>query len=139
LPTQVDKELKETRNKDEQFILFINRSFNIDELSFVQNNIMKNKDSFFEEYKTPSKVSPFNKIKEEHYIPAFKVGMDEQKQARAIISNSASPTFSNTVEELEYSRKLLSKGRTEDSMGLYLKFRGREPKAKPLLKRRGLN
>jgi hypothetical protein len=49
LPPKVDKELKETRNKDEQFILFINRSFNIDELSFVHNNILKNKNPFFGE------------------------------------------------------------------------------------------
>ncbi len=79
-------------------------------LSFAQNNNMKAENPFFKEYKTPFQIPPFDKIKEKHYMPAFKTGMDEQqKEVQAIVNNSASPTFSNTVETLEYSGKLLSK------------------------------
>ena len=38
-----------------------------------------------------------------------------------------------------YRTYILSKGGTEDAMGLYKKFRGQEPVIEPLLEKRGLN
>jgi len=45
--------------------------------------------------------------------------------------------FDQTVATA-FRKNILEKGGTEDPMQLYVKFRGREPKVEPLLKRRGL-
>lgn len=61
-----------------------------------------------EKYNTPFEVPPFDKIKAEHYKPAYLKGFEEQKTAiRAIINNPESPTFENTIKALEYSGELL--------------------------------
>ncbi len=65
---------------------------------------------FFEEYKTPFKIAPFESIKNHHYMPAFIKGMEEQnKNIKAIVDNTAKPSFKNTIEALEYSDVLLTK------------------------------
>lgn len=65
---------------------------------------------FFSEFATPFGVPPFNLIKPEHYMPAFERGMAEQKkEVGAITSNTAPPTFANTVDALERSGALLNK------------------------------
>ena len=65
---------------------------------------------FFSEFNTPFNVPPFNKIKEEHYLPAFKQGMKQQQhEIQAIVSSAESPTFENTIEALEKSGGLLTK------------------------------
>ncbi|MFT6826419.1 MAG: Zn-dependent oligopeptidase [Patiriisocius sp.] len=46
--------------------------------------------------------APFSHIKNEHFLPAIKLGIDETKaQVDAIVTNTATPTFENTVEALE--------------------------------------
>ena len=63
-----------------------------------------------EKYGTPFEVPPFEKIKAEHYKPAYLKGIEEQKlEIRKIITNSEEPTFVNTIKALEYSGELLSK------------------------------
>ena len=53
---------------------------------------------------------PFDKIKLEHYMPAFLEGMAQQKaEIDAIVNNTEAPTFANTIEALEYSGSLLDK------------------------------
>ena len=65
---------------------------------------------FFEEYETPFKIPPFEKIKFEHYEPAFMQGIDEhQKEIVKIAQNEKEPTFENTLEALESSCKTLDK------------------------------
>jgi peptidyl-dipeptidase Dcp len=65
---------------------------------------------FLETYQTPFGVPPFDKIENKHYIPAFEVGITEQKkEIEAIIKNSETPTFENTILALEYSGKQLGK------------------------------
>jgi peptidyl-dipeptidase Dcp len=65
---------------------------------------------FFAEYNTPFQVPPFEDIKPEHYMPAFKEGMKQQKEAVAkIISNTEEPNFKNVIEALENSSPLLDK------------------------------
>ena len=65
---------------------------------------------FFKKYDTPFEVPPFNLIKEDHYVPAFKKGMeDHKKEIQAIIDCKKEPNFVNTIEPLEYSGELLSK------------------------------
>ena len=64
---------------------------------------------FFGKYKTPHETAPFNKIKVEHYEPAFERGMAEQiKEIDKIVNNKQAATFENTIVALERSGSLLS-------------------------------
>lgn len=64
---------------------------------------------FFSEYKTPHGTVPFDKIKNEHFEPAFEKGMKEQaEEIDLIINNTELPTFANTIEAFEKSGELLS-------------------------------
>lgn len=65
---------------------------------------------FFEEFSTPYGVPPFDKIKTEHYMPAFIEGMRQDSlEIEAIANNSEPPTFANTIEALEYSGAMLDR------------------------------
>lgn len=65
---------------------------------------------FLSEYKTPFGTIPFDKIKNEDYLPAFTQGMQEHSaEVLAIANSKEAPTFANTVEALERSGYLLSK------------------------------
>lgn len=65
---------------------------------------------FFQEWTTPFGVPPFDKIKNEHYIPAFEKGMKEHmKEIQAITSNPDVPDFKNTLELFDRSGALLEK------------------------------
>ena len=65
---------------------------------------------FFTDYKTPYQIPPFEKIKENHYMPAFMKGMQEQlDEIDKIANNPETPTFENTIVELERTGKLLDK------------------------------
>ena len=76
---------------------------------------------FFEEYETPFKIPPFEKIKFEHYEPAFMQGIDEhQKEIVKIAQNEKEPTFENTLEALESSGKTLDKVQTSSTTFLVL-------------------
>ena len=71
------------------------------------NNDMDN--PFFAEWNTPYNIPAFEKIKPEHYMPAFKEGMKQQKEEiEAIVNNPEAPTFENTIEALEQSGALLN-------------------------------
>ncbi len=64
---------------------------------------------FFGEWNTPYNIPDFEKIKPEHYMPAFEEGMKRQKaEIDAIVNNSEAPTFENTIEALEQSGALLN-------------------------------
>jgi len=64
---------------------------------------------FFTEWKTPFGIAPFDQIKEEHYMPAFKKGMADQILAIGkITGTNEAPTFENTIEALEKSNALLT-------------------------------
>jgi peptidyl-dipeptidase Dcp len=59
---------------------------------------------------TPFQVPPFAEIRPEHFLPAYKQAIDEQrKEIDAIVNNPQPPTFANTLEALERSGRLLSK------------------------------
>lgn len=56
----------------------------------------------------PYGAPQFDKIKSEHYMPAFKKAMAEGKaEVDAIVNNPDAPTFQNTIEALEFSGKTL--------------------------------
>lgn len=64
---------------------------------------------FLKAYKTPNGTPPFDKIKNEHYEPAFDKGMAEQaEEIKKIATSKEAPTFKNTIEAFEKSGKLLS-------------------------------
>ena len=59
---------------------------------------------------TPFQAPPFQEIKPEHFLPAFKEAIAEaRKETAAIVNNPEPPTFANTIEALENSGELLSK------------------------------
>jgi Zn-dependent oligopeptidases len=63
-----------------------------------------------ETYNTPHGTIPFDKIKNEHFIPAFEEAMRvHNTEIDAIVNNKSEATFANTIEALEYSGLLLSK------------------------------
>ena len=52
----------------------------------------------------------FDKIKNEHYLPAFEVGIAEGKaEIDAIVANPEEPTFENTVEAMENAGQTLNR------------------------------
>lgn len=63
---------------------------------------------FFTEFQTEYGVPSFDKIKLEHYEPAFLKGIEEQNQnIEAIIENPEIPTFENTIVALDNSAPIL--------------------------------
>lgn len=65
---------------------------------------------FFTEYQTKYNVPPFDKIKLEHYEPAFKKGIEEQNEKiSSIISNSETPSFDNVIVALDNSSPILDR------------------------------
>ena len=65
---------------------------------------------FFSKYRTPHETAPFEKIKLEHYMPAFEKGIaDGQQEINAIVMQRSTPTFENTIVALENSGKLLDR------------------------------
>ncbi len=64
---------------------------------------------FFADYNTPFGVPPFDKISNEHFIPAFEEGIAQQEtEIDVIISNPDAPTFENTIAAFDYSGMLLN-------------------------------
>ena len=65
---------------------------------------------FFSPYKTPYDAPPFDKIKVEHYMPAFLKGIQQHDaEIAAIVADQKAPTFENTLEALDFSGELLRK------------------------------
>ena len=59
-------------------------------------------------FDTPFGVPPFEKIKVEHFIPAYEEAMKAHSlEIDEIINNTEPPTFKNTIEKLAMSGKLL--------------------------------
>lgn len=65
---------------------------------------------FLSEFQTPNGVPPFDKIKLEHYEPAFQKGIEEQNaNIQAIIDSKEAPTFENVVVALDNSSPILDR------------------------------
>lgn len=63
---------------------------------------------FFTEFQTEYGAPDFNKIKMEHYEPAFMKGVEEQNaEIKAIVDNPEAPTFENTIVALDNSGAIL--------------------------------
>ena len=65
---------------------------------------------FLRESAAPFGAPEFDKIKNEHYLPAFEAGIAEAKaEIDAIVANEEEPTFENTIEAMEYAGQTLNK------------------------------
>ena len=65
---------------------------------------------FLSDFSTPFGVPAFDEIKPEHYMPAFELGMEQQKaEIEAIVNNNEPATFENTIVALDQSGALLNK------------------------------
>jgi peptidyl-dipeptidase Dcp len=65
---------------------------------------------FFETWNTPFGLPPFDRIRPEHFPPAFDRAMAEHNaEIAAITGSTAAPTFANTIETLERSGRLLDR------------------------------
>lgn len=65
---------------------------------------------FFTTWDTPFQAPPFEKIKTEHYIPAFEEAIKLQMaEIDSIAFSNEAPTFKNTISALEYTGALLTK------------------------------
>lgn len=61
-------------------------------------------------FDTPSNVPPFDKIKTEHYLPAFKEGIKQHDaEIKAIAENKEAATFENTIVAIDTSGSLLNR------------------------------
>ena len=62
------------------------------------------------ESSAPFGAPEFDKISNEHYLPAFEAGIAEAKnEIDAIVANQEEPTFENTIEAMEYAGQTLDK------------------------------
>ena len=70
-------------------------------------NSMEN--PLLKESSAPFGAPEFDKIKNEHYLPAFEAGIAEAKaEIDAIVANEEEPTFENTIEAMEVSGQTLN-------------------------------
>ena len=77
-------------------------------LAFVTSCNMEN--PLLTESKLPYGAPQFDKIRNEHYMPAFEQGIAEAKaEIDAITDNPEAPTFENTVEAMEYAGQTLER------------------------------
>ena len=73
---------------------------------------------FATESALPYHYPPFDKIKDNHFVPAMEAGMREQlKEIEPIANNAEQPTFENTIVALERTGRLLDRAeRTFDNL-----------------------
>jgi peptidyl-dipeptidase Dcp len=65
---------------------------------------------FFQKWETPFGVPPFDRIRPEHYLPAFQAGIRRHnEEIKDILKSRATPSFANTVEALEDSGEFLDR------------------------------
>src|SRR5690606_28292062 len=73
-----------------------------------QNKTQTSDNPLLAAYDTPFEVPPYEKIKNEHFRPAFEEALKQHNQEiDSIVNNSAEPTFDNTIVALENAGSLL--------------------------------
>ena len=79
-------------------------------LAACQKKKVETANPFFEEWTTPYGVPPFDRIRPEHFLPAFERGMSlHNAEIDAIVNNPKKPTFGNTIVALERQGELLNR------------------------------
>ncbi|CAN5150288.1 M3 family metallopeptidase [soil metagenome] len=65
---------------------------------------------FHQPSRLPYQLPPFEVISDEHYLPAFEQGLEQQlAEIRAITADARPPTFANTIVAMERSGQLLAR------------------------------
>ena len=65
---------------------------------------------FFEVSTLPNQMPPFDRITDEHFVPAMERGMEEHlAEIETIAGNAAPPTFDNTIVAMERSGRMLDR------------------------------
>jgi len=78
-----------------------------------QNNEEMNDNPLLAKFDTPFGVPDFEKIKNEHYLPAFKEAMKVHiEEIDAIVNNKDEATFENTIAAFDFSGDLLTQVRS---------------------------
>ena len=78
--------------------------------SITEINNKNSSNPFFEKSKLYMGFPPFDLIKNEHYLPAFLMGMSKQlDEIDLITKNKEEPTFDNTIVAMEMSGELLNR------------------------------
>ncbi len=77
-------------------------------LVLVCSAALQAQNPFYSDFDTPFGVPPFEKIRLEHYMPAFEEGMARHREEiNAIVNNPEPATFQNTIEALELGGEML--------------------------------
>lgn len=102
--------------KDFENTVFFDKQGSANAKNALHNRSSKNntengsENPFFSQWDTPFDIPAFDKIKTEHFLPAFKRGLKLSKdEVNAIAANPERATFENTIEALEYSGSELNR------------------------------
>jgi len=81
-----------------------------DELVVEEEMAIADENPFLVEWDTPYGIPPFDQISNEHYKPAFELGIEELRaDVAAIRDNPEPPSFENTIEPLQLAGEALTK------------------------------
>ncbi len=82
----------------------------VDEAEQLAEEVDALDNPFFEPSTLPLGMPPFDRIRDDHFIPAMERGMQEHlAEIRTIADNPEAPTFENTLAAMERSGRLLSR------------------------------
>ncbi|MEG1634527.1 MAG: peptidase M3, partial [Rikenellaceae bacterium] len=71
---------------------------------------VKTDNPFFTEWDTPYGIPPFDKIQNNHFLPAYEEGMRlENVEIDSIVNSKDEPTFENTILAYDNTGKFLSR------------------------------
>ena len=74
------------------------------------NNADLQNNPLLQEWNTPHNTPPFDKIKNEHYLPAFDEAIRQAyAELEITLADTTEPTFENTIERMERSGAMLSR------------------------------
>lgn len=91
-------------------MLFWKFMFFIAALLLIVSCNQKEENPLLTDWKTPFGTPPFDKIKPEHYLPAFEEAFKvHTEEINNIVNNSEKPTFENTIVALDQSGELLKR------------------------------
>ena len=79
-------------------------------LTIIMTAVSCSTNPLIEGWETPYGIPDFGAVKEKHYIPAVKAGIEQQQaEIDAIIANEQAPTFENVVAAYERSGAILDR------------------------------
>jgi len=89
-------------------IILVVGVFIISSCTSNQKKMTTETNPFYAEYGTPFEVPAFDKIKTDHFVPAFKEGIKQQSEViETIANNTELPAFENTIVAKDRSGDLL--------------------------------